>query len=200
MMSIIYAISVVFLNFLKLVDGKTCLRSDNIYESFTCGMYEYCCGTRCCRSPIITFYQMWYFWLMVFLTILFCSGGGWWYRLRNHDAYFTPSMSQRVTHARPVIHPAHGPTIYTSSVPMSMPPSHATQCPPPPPYYGPPPSYDTVVNLSQNQNQNQNQVPRPNWQIIKDWTNCSVNVFFSPSAFNTVFYLLLYVYPVCYVK
>lgn len=167
-MALIYFVSVVLLNFSKLVDGKTCFRSDSVYETFTCGMYEYCCGTRCCRSPIITFYQMWYFWLMVFLTILFCSGGGWWYRLRNQDAYITPSMAQRVTQTRPVIHPAHGPTIYTSSVPMPTAP-HVAQAPPPP-YYGPPPSYETVVNQSQNQsvhfnqniNQNQNQIPRQN--------------------------------------
>ena len=152
-MALIYILSVVFLNVLKWVDAKTCIRSDYIYETFTCGMYEYCCGTRCCRSPVITFYQMWYFWLMVFLTVLFCSGGGWWYRLRNQDTYITPSMSSRAQ-AGQVIHTTQRPTVYASSVPMPTAP-HVAPYPPPPPYYGPPPSYDTVVS--------QNQVPpRPN--------------------------------------
>lgn len=163
-MSLVYIASFVFIEFLETVDAKQCMTFDgNNYISFHCSIYEYCCGTRCCRSPAITFYQMWYFWLMVFLTILFCSGGGWWYRLRNQDTFITPSTQSHLTQTRPTIHPAQGPAIYTSSVPIPPLINHA-QYPPPPPYYGPPPSYDTVVNQSNiiNQSQNQNQLPRQN--------------------------------------
>uniref|UniRef100_A0A2D0PCC0 WW domain binding protein VOPP1 n=1 Tax=Eresus cinnaberinus TaxID=175337 RepID=A0A2D0PCC0_ERECI len=88
MASVAYFCSFVLLYLLEMAGAKECRY---IYENgdlkyFHCNIYEYCCGTMCCRSPAITFYQMWYFWLMVFLTVLFCSGGGWWYRLRNHTS------------------------------------------------------------------------------------------------------------------
>lgn len=109
---------------------------------------------------------------------------------------------------------ARGPTIIAATMPMPMPmhppATYNMQQPPPPPYYGPPPSYDTVVNQHPNQQnlhpnqQNQNRAPtqqnwikhlKIKWHVMKRLKKtCSVHVFFAPSAFNTVFYLLLYMF------
>ncbi|XP_042902017.1 WW domain binding protein VOPP1 [Parasteatoda tepidariorum] len=125
---------------------------------FQCSIYEFCCGMSCCRSSAMTFYQMWYFWLMVFLTILFCSGGGWWYRIRNNDytqTRGTQIMPQRVTiysgpvRNQPYMSTSNNGVPMQSAVPYPPPMSSyppPLSYPPPPPYSGPPPSYDVAVN------------------------------------------------------
>ncbi|XP_054716678.1 vesicular, overexpressed in cancer, prosurvival protein 1-like [Uloborus diversus] len=152
MRSATYYASVLLVIFFKTVNAKEC---HYIYENgdmkyFHCNIYEYCCGTMCCRSPAITFYQMWYFWLMVFLTLLFCSGGGWWYRLRNQGPFMPPSMMSYAA-TRPNVDTMYTRNqMYPSPVPVVNAPQAQIihQQPPPPPYYGPPPSYDTAMNHS----------------------------------------------------
>lgn len=146
----IFELAVVFLTLLmETVDAKEC---QHIFESgqihyFVCHAFEFCCGARCCRSRAITFYQLWYFWLMVFLTMLLCSGGGWWYRFHRHTQFTHPTqitMSQRNT-GQPNI----AGTYYTSGAVAPAPPQvyqpSAPQFSAPPPYSGPPPSYESVV-------------------------------------------------------
>jgi len=84
---------------------------------------------------------------MVFLTILFCSGGSWWYRIRNHEytSRGPQVLSPRVTVYSGAIQNQSYPTINPGALPMQ---NTQYQCPPPP-YYGPPPSYDTAVNQVQ---------------------------------------------------
>ncbi|GIY23727.1 vesicular, overexpressed in cancer, prosurvival protein 1 [Caerostris darwini] len=157
MSSKLYQICLLLLYLAKTVIAKECryIFDNGDIKYFHCSVYEYCCGTMCCRSPAMTFYQMWYFWLMIFLTILFCSGGGWWYKIRNHDGFMTPSNPNRVM--PPQLASYYGPArgqgytqanVYpqNATFPQTTPLAPNTQYPPPPPYYGPPPSYDTVVN------------------------------------------------------
>ncbi|GFU02037.1 uncharacterized protein NPIL_687401 [Nephila pilipes] len=158
MSSTLYQICFLLLYLAKAVIAKECryIFENGDIKYFHCSIYEYCCGTMCCRSPAMTFYQMWYFWLMVFLTILFCSGGGWWYKIRNHEGFMSHSNAPRVM--PPQLASYYGPARgqgYTQATtcpqnavyPQQPPPMPLhPQYPPPPPYYGPPPSYDTVVN------------------------------------------------------
>jgi len=147
--SSMHLVSITILFLIEMVKAKECQYYYDTGEikQFHCNLYEFCCGISCCRSRGMTFYQMWYFWLMVFLTILFCSGGSWWYRIRNHEytSRGPQVLSPRVTVYSGAIQNQSYPTINPGALPMQ---NTQYQCPPPP-YYGPPPSYDTAVNQVQ---------------------------------------------------
>ncbi|CAG0887733.1 unnamed protein product [Darwinula stevensoni] len=67
----------------KEVEAGICSYVDNSLQvfHFQCRSYQYCCGFSCCLSPALSFYRLWYFWLLMLLAVLVCSGGGCWYRL-----------------------------------------------------------------------------------------------------------------------
>ncbi|KAG8177342.1 hypothetical protein JTE90_018362 [Oedothorax gibbosus] len=162
----LYQVSFLLLCCLKSAIAKDCqyIFENGDIKYFHCNMYEYCCGRMCCRSPAMTFYQMWYFWLMVFLTILFCSGGGWFYKIRNHDGFIStsprvmppqlasyygtggraPGPQPAGVYPQPNMYPQGA--VYPQQMMYVQDPN---QYPPPPPYYGPPPSYDTVMQPPQ---------------------------------------------------
>lgn len=88
-------IAAAILSLAQVVESRYCTHTDaNGSTTYVmCASYEYCCGRSCCRSPTLTFYQLWYFWLLVILTLLLCSGAGWWYRFRYHGHIYTqPSV------------------------------------------------------------------------------------------------------------
>ncbi|XP_018016628.1 uncharacterized protein LOC108673334, partial [Hyalella azteca] len=47
-----------------------------------CRYQEYCCSQGCCSPSAVTFYQLWYFWLVLLLVGIVCSGYGWYFKHR----------------------------------------------------------------------------------------------------------------------
>ncbi|XP_051174796.1 uncharacterized protein LOC127290337 isoform X2 [Leptopilina boulardi] len=47
---------------------------------YVCPRTEYCCNFGCCVSPGFQMYHLWYYWLLVIIMFLVCSGGGLGYR------------------------------------------------------------------------------------------------------------------------
>lgn len=79
------------LSLFQEVESRYCSHTgpDGTTTYIMCASYEYCCGRSCCRSPTLTFYQLWYFWLSVIIILLLCSGGGWWYRFKYRGTIYT---------------------------------------------------------------------------------------------------------------
>ncbi|XP_066906528.1 uncharacterized protein [Halyomorpha halys] len=141
----------------------------NIY---VCPRDEYCCNIGCCISPTFQFYQLWYYWFMVFFMFLVCSGGQWWYRyvMQGRCASAIAPPARRASYPRQarvaytpardtvVLHHLWKPS-YTGPGMNGPPPSYSQSgsssssgCslvgPKPSPYmqlYGPPPSYESVI-------------------------------------------------------
>lgn len=83
----------IFVVCVPLVESRSCtyLTTSGNARTFLCSNYEYCCGNSCCRPAVITFYQLWYFWLSVIMIMLLCSGGSWWYRFKYRTSFLTPA-------------------------------------------------------------------------------------------------------------
>lgn len=143
----------------------------NIY---VCPRDEYCCNIGCCISPTFQFYQLWYYWFMVFFMFLVCSGGQWWYRyvMQGRCASAIAPPARRASFPRQarvaytpardtvVLHHLWKPSYSAPGPGMNGPPpsysqsgsSSSSGCslvgPKPSPYmqlYGPPPSYESVI-------------------------------------------------------
>ncbi|CAM1321930.1 Uncharacterised protein g7936 [Pycnogonum litorale] len=166
--------------FFELLDAnKVCgtrCRYTSIYGSgtehtFRCGAFEVCCGDSCCRTRLINFYQIWYFWVLMALLFLLCGGGGFWAKRHYYSpAHPVPTVMSTTTVPNVVSssvsgshppgtsvfyqiggygpYPAYGSVVVTGHETVPSYPTVQTvtssSVTVPPPYTGPPPSYETI--------------------------------------------------------
>ncbi|XP_064648252.1 WW domain binding protein VOPP1-like [Lineus longissimus] len=165
---------------------RTCWYNGYGYTKyFYCAVNQYCCGPACCQS-VVSFYRLWYFWLCIIMVLLFCSGGGYWFRNRYaHRPFMMSGSGSTVTNngisggSRGVVlqtAPERTAQNQTSLYPQGnvqpTPPAYTAEGAPYQTYpasyqfqsFGPPPSYDTVYGTGAttgSNNQSQAQPTQP---------------------------------------
>lgn len=87
---------------------------------YVCPRTEYCCNFGCCVSPGFQMYHLWYYWLLVIIMFLVCSGGGLGYRywLQGRYRAAASAIPNRTSNSR-TQNSLRGPTCHAQQARIS---------------------------------------------------------------------------------